>query len=241
MDYMTGYNFPSNDSGALETSLNSKISENWRTGEIMADTLQEKLDMALQEAISKIRALGYEPYDIIPHVRITNNSRRLGSAQDVNGAFARIRGKRNSTFLVEGKQPLFQISVARSECSDERDMMDVLLHEVIHTCPDCQNHGKQFKQIAAKANQTYGSNVQTTKKDPEAENRPNDRQDSVSKQQMMEALSGHIGESFSWNKRKFIFVGFNSKPKNFCDLKDKTGRDYSAPGLLVVKGLGLDV
>jgi hypothetical protein len=207
----------------------------------MADTLQEQLDVALQEAISKIRALGYEPYDIVPHVRITNNSRRLGSAQDINGAFARIRGKRNSTFLVEGKQPLFQISVARSECSDDRDMMNVLLHEVIHTCPDCQNHGRQFKKIAAEANQAYGSNVQTTKKDAEAGSRPSQALNSPSRQQMMDVLSGHIGESFSWHRRMFTFVGFNSKPKNFCDLKDKAGRDYSAPGILVIEGLGLAV
>lgn len=38
---------------------------------------------------------------------------------------------------------------------EERTVMEVIIHEIIHTCPDCWNHGYQFK-IYGKRVEKYG-------------------------------------------------------------------------------------
>ena len=37
--------------------------------------------------------------------------------------------------------------------------MDTVMHEVIHTCPGCFNHGAEFKRVAKMVNLAYGYNV----------------------------------------------------------------------------------
>ena len=68
--------------------------------------MQKKLDRMLADCISRFEELGFEHYPIAEHVRITNNKTVLGSAKDVNGAFIRTRGVRNSTRLASGELPL---------------------------------------------------------------------------------------------------------------------------------------
>lgn len=37
-----------------------------------------------------------------------------------------------------------------------------LAHELLHTCPGCDNHGEQWKKYAFKMNQAYGYNIKRT-------------------------------------------------------------------------------
>lgn len=37
-----------------------------------------------------------------------------------------------------------------------------MLHEMLHTCPDCFNHGKEWQALANKVNKAYGYNIKRT-------------------------------------------------------------------------------
>lgn len=209
---------------------------------------QQKANQYLKECIAKIEALGFEHYDIIPEVRLTNNYRAIGTAQDMNKAFRRVPGKRGEVMLVSGRTPLFRISVSRSEVDDSQDLLDVMLHEVIHTVPGCLNHGCKFKMIAAKANAAYGSNVTVTKREPDtAETRESRREDirrkaaeRQKKAGLERTLADHVGETFKFKRKTYTLTGFNPRcPKNSCELTDASGRKYKCPPALVVDAMGL--
>ena len=45
------------------------------------------------------------------------------------------------------------------EANDERGLMNTLLHELLHTCPGCMNHGKIWKGYAEQVRLAYGYDV----------------------------------------------------------------------------------
>ena len=181
-----------------------------------ATNLQTKLDRMLAVGIEDVKALGIELYGIIPSVRITNNTHRIGSAKDINKSFVKFGGKLH---VAAGKTPLFRISISRQECESDYDIKNVLYHEILHCAPNCQDHQKTWKSHAAKVNAAYGLNVTTTKKEtaPEFEDRPAGAVD----------VKQYIGKCFRDGKRTFKFTGFNARPKNKCDIVDvKTGKQF---------------
>jgi len=44
----------------------------------------------------------------------------------------------------------------------EKTLMEVMIHEVLHTCEGCQNHGSKWKRLAALINQKYGYSIERT-------------------------------------------------------------------------------
>lgn len=59
----------------------------------------------------------------------------------------------------------FEISIAKvlgySDTPD-KTIKSVLLHELLHTCPDCFNHGKQWKKYAKLIKKRYNIKISTT-------------------------------------------------------------------------------
>ena len=51
--------------------------------------------------------------------------------------------------------------------SPDRKIKEILLHELIHTCYGCMNHGKNFKARAKRINERFGYNV---KRETDTEN-----------------------------------------------------------------------
>ncbi|MCQ2491844.1 MAG: SprT-like domain-containing protein [Lachnospiraceae bacterium] len=51
----------------------------------------------------------------------------------------------------------------------EESLMQTLIHEIIHTCPNCMNHGAMWKYYADKINQAYGYRVKRTNAPEELE------------------------------------------------------------------------
>ena len=47
------------------------------------------------------------------------------------------------------------------EENSEAGLEETILHELLHTCKGCMNHGKEWKALAAKVNQKYGYNIKT--------------------------------------------------------------------------------
>lgn len=62
--------------------------------------------------------------------------------------------KTKGTFWVEVVEELLTVK--------EKDIMNTLVHEVLHTCKDCMNHGPQWKAYANIMNQKYGYNIKRT-------------------------------------------------------------------------------
>jgi len=48
------------------------------------------------------------------------------------------------------------------EENDEAGLINTLLHELLHTCPNCMNHGECWKRYAAMINRRYGYDVKRT-------------------------------------------------------------------------------
>lgn len=60
------------------------------------------------------------------------------------------------------KDYTFDISISNRLLEDDvEDMVakNTIMHEILHTVEDCQNHGDKWKAMADKVNRTYGYNV----------------------------------------------------------------------------------
>ena len=53
-----------------------------------------------------------------------------------------------------------RISEYYLQAPKESLIRETLMHELIHTCPDCLNHGKVWKKWAKVANDTYGYSIE---------------------------------------------------------------------------------
>ena len=49
-----------------------------------------------------------------------------------------------------------------NEKNAEEGLINTLLHELIHTCPNCMNHGEIWKNYAARVYRRYGYDVKRT-------------------------------------------------------------------------------
>ncbi len=46
--------------------------------------------------------------------------------------------------------------------AEDRYVEEVILHELLHSCQGCMNHGKQWRVYAEQVNQAYGTNISRT-------------------------------------------------------------------------------
>lgn len=56
----------------------------------------------------------------------------------------------------------FAINISKRLLMDDvelKSLEDTVLHELLHTCEGCLNHGPKWKMYAAKVNRTYGYNI----------------------------------------------------------------------------------
>lgn len=45
------------------------------------------------------------------------------------------------------------------EKNDEQGLKNTIIHELLHSCKNCMNHGKEWQYLANKVNRTYGYNI----------------------------------------------------------------------------------
>lgn len=59
------------------------------------------------------------------------------------------------------KGDIYAIEISESLLDGEHNegLKDTIFHELLHTCPNCMNHGSQWKQYAKKVNDTLGYNI----------------------------------------------------------------------------------
>lgn len=108
-------------------------------------------DALLARAIAQARALGIPvSAKIDPHVRINTRAKKR---------FGCCIGTVSRGFVIELAAALLP--------AGERSCMQTLAHEVLHTCPGCQDHGEKWKAYAARMNAAYGYGIRRTDR-PEA-------------------------------------------------------------------------
>lgn len=106
--------------------------------------IQEELNALLYEEAESLRAMGIPiSREIQPQVVVnTRAKRRLGCC---------IR-----------KEGVFTIEVSSGILNQPELLRDTLVHELLHTCYGCQNHGKRWKAYAAKVGEKLGVEVHRT-------------------------------------------------------------------------------
>lgn len=95
--------------------------------------------------LEKLDALGIE-YGIITDFSVnTRAKRRLGQCVRQNGLFT----INISALLFDGSVPRISLETT-------------IMHEILHTCAGCFNHGEAWKVMADKVNRAYGYQIKRT-------------------------------------------------------------------------------
>ena len=96
-------------------------------------------------ATEQMQALGIPVSDRITEVTINRRAvRRLGCCHK----------NKDGSFWIEVSERVIQ--------GDRHAVLEILCHELLHTCPGCLNHGAQFTRYAQKLNQAYGYHISRT-------------------------------------------------------------------------------
>ncbi len=106
---------------------------------------EERITRLMKEAEKELRAIGIRPSTRI--LEISENRRakkRLGCCKLVKKGF-------RQTFRIEISTVLAQV--------DDKALKQTILHELLHTCPGCFNHGEKWKKLAEQVNQAYGYRI----------------------------------------------------------------------------------
>ena len=60
------------------------------------------------------------------------------------------------------KDGVYQIEVSVSVTEDPQRLRTTLVHELLHTCPGCRNHGEKWKTWAQTVNSAWGMEITRT-------------------------------------------------------------------------------
>lgn len=104
----------------------------------------KNLDILYEKALHIVCDLGIVPGDIV--------------SVKTNNRFTRKWGQCSTDFSVPWEQREFTIEIAGILLQDDVDeivIIDTILHEILHTCKGCFNHGKQWKKYAKMIHQAY--------------------------------------------------------------------------------------
>lgn len=100
------------------------------------------LQMYAAECMEELDAIGI-PYGNIVEFKVnTRAKRRWGLSQ-----------KTPNGFIIEINVDLL------NEQNSINGLKNTIIHEILHTCTDCMNHGDRWKYFANVVNNTYGYNV----------------------------------------------------------------------------------
>ncbi len=108
--------------------------------------MQQRANAALVKVIGQAKALGIPvARRIAPQVSINTRAKKR---------FGCCRGSAAAGFTIE--------AAAAVAAADEAALCQTLAHEVLHTCPGCQNHGEKWKAHATAMNSAYGYAIRRT-------------------------------------------------------------------------------
>lgn len=102
------------------------------------------LQRIAQECINELDQINIPYGNVEKFVSNQRFSRTWGRCQKTSGGF-----------LIQISEKLLQDHVPMEA------LKQTILHEMIHTCPGCFNHQREWKRMAALVNNTYGYNIKT--------------------------------------------------------------------------------
>ena len=107
---------------------------------------QQELDALLAKTIDRARAVKIPvSREICPQVQLNRRARtRFGCCI-----------RRDGRYTIE-------LSARLAEQGSEEAVLQVLAHEVLHTCYGCSNHGVRWKSYAQRMNDAYGYHIRRT-------------------------------------------------------------------------------
>ena len=106
--------------------------------------MRDLTDFALQ-CMDELDSIGIEYGNIIDFTVNTRAKNRWGQCKAVPGGYR------------------INISaVLLDERNDEQGLKNTIIHELLHSCKGCMNHGENWKRLAAKVYREYGYNIKRT-------------------------------------------------------------------------------
>ena len=102
----------------------------------------KNLKHLLLRAIQECNAVGIKTGKIVD-ITVNTRAKRWGQARRLP----------NGTYTININANLVRDSVS------DKAIMDTLVHEVLHTCEGCMNHGARWKYYATIMNRAYGYNI----------------------------------------------------------------------------------
>ena len=108
---------------------------------------KDQVNQWLQEEHDRLTAIGIPVSKAIcPEIRFSKATSWYGQCREY-------RGRRGASYQ-------FQISISEHHLqSSERAIRNTLIHELLHTCPGCLNHGPKWKTYAAIVQNRFGYNI----------------------------------------------------------------------------------
>lgn len=92
--------------------------------------------------MEELDAIGIEYGNIVEFKVNTRAKKRWGQCRAIPGGYS------------------INISVVLlDERNDEQGLKETIIHELLHSCKGCMNHGENWKRLAAKVNRAYGYNI----------------------------------------------------------------------------------
>lgn len=85
------------------------------------------------------------PYSPVENFKVNSRARRWGVCK-----------KRDGKYYIEINMTLLD------ERNGEDGLINTILHELLHTCPSCMNHGAEWKKWAEKVRRAYGYDIKRT-------------------------------------------------------------------------------
>jgi len=125
-----------------------------------AEKREKRAEALLEKCIKLLQDEGIPVSSRIQGVIINPGIRsRFGSCRKVTAgkntdAGRNKDGGRGAAYRIELSSRLMEAA--------DRDIETVLLHELLHTCPQCMNHGSLWKSHAARLNEKYGYQIKAT-------------------------------------------------------------------------------
>ena len=100
------------------------------------------LDEYAIQCMEELDAIGIEYGNIIEVKINTRAKKRWGQCRAIPGGYS------------------INISaILLDERNDEQGLKETIIHELLHSCKGCMNHGENWKRLAAKVNRAYGYNI----------------------------------------------------------------------------------
>lgn len=116
------------------------------------------------------------------------------------------------------------ITLSEMAIKSKKYLRDTVIHELIHTMPNCQNHKAQFQSYARQLNAIYGTNISTYAS----------KEESIATKEYRMANAKYVvrcdccGATFTFQRKsKFVKAVELTHAKTYTHNNGKCGRHYT--------------